>query len=124
MNKAAYWQRGEALDYENRTEETIEAGSVIAFGNRVGVAGTDIEPGEKGSLHVEGVFEVPKGEGAIEAGADVYFDAAAMLFKVEALAVSSANASYDSTSKPGVRAGYAAQDAAADAETVLVKINA
>ena len=54
----------------------------------------------------------------------MYFDAAAMLFKMEALAVSSANAPYNSTSKPGVRAGYAAQDAAADAETVLVKINA
>ena len=108
----------------NRTEETIEAGSVIAFGDRVGVAGADIPPGETGSLHVEGVFEVPKGEGAIEAGTDVSFDAAAMLFKMEALAVSSANAPYNSTSKPGVRAGYAAQDAAADAETVLVKINA
>ena len=124
MRKAAFWQRGEALDYVNRTEETIEAGSVIAFGDRVGVAGADIPPGETGSLHVEGVFEVPKGEGAIEAGTDVYFDAAAMLFKMEALAVSSANAPYNSTSKPGVRAGYAAQDAAADAETVLVKINA
>lgn len=88
MSKAAYWQRGEALDYVNRTEETIEAGSVIAFGDRVGVAGADIPPGETGSLHVEGVFEVPKGEGAIEAGTDVYFDVAA------------------------------------DAETVLVKINA
>lgn len=124
MSKANYWQRGEALDYTNNTEETIEAGAVIAFGQRVGVAATDIAPGETGSLHVEGVFEVPKGEGAIEAGTDVYFDVAAMLFKMEALAVSSVNAPYNSTNKPGVRAGYAAQDAAEDAETVLVKINA
>lgn len=124
MTKASYWQRGETLDYVNETEEMIEAGAVIAFGNRVGVAGTDIMPGETGSIHVEGVFEFPKDEGAVTAGEDVYFDVAAMLFKMQGLAVASANGTYNSTVKTTIRAGYAVQNAEADAETVLVKINA
>lgn len=124
MSKASFWQRGEALDYTNNTEEMIEAGAVIAFGQRVGVAATDIAPGETGSIHVEGVFEVPKGDEAIEAGGDVYFDVSSMLLNMEALAVPSANGTYNATVKDRVYAGYAVQDADEDAETVLVKINA
>lgn len=124
MSKAAYWQRGEVIDFTNGTEETIEAGAVIPFGDRIGVVGADIAPGETGSLHVEGVFEFPKGEGAIEAGAEVCLDIATMLLKMEALAVPSANGTYNSTSKDRIHAGYAIQEAKADAETVFVKINA
>ena len=43
--KAKYWHRGEALDYVNATENKIEAGDVLTMGSRIGVAGTDIEPG-------------------------------------------------------------------------------
>lgn len=124
MSKAAYWQRGEAIDYTNETEDMIEAGAVISFGNRIGVAGTDIAPGETGSLHVEGVFEFPKGEEAIEAGSEVCLDIATMLLKMEALAVPSADGTYSSTSKDRIHAGYAVREAKADAETVFVKINA
>lgn len=143
MNKATYWQRGEAIDYVNKTEETIEAGTVVAFGDRIGVAGTDIAPGETGSLHVEGVFEFPKGEEVVGAGTDVYVKTTDMLSQMQELATSSANGTYNSTVKTilsqmqalaipsadgtynsTVKAGYAAQDADAGAETVLVKINA
>lgn len=37
--KAAYWQRGEALDYKNTGTEKIEANTVIVLGSRIGVAG-------------------------------------------------------------------------------------
>lgn len=57
---AAYIQRGEALDYQNTTESVIQAGTVVLFGKRMGVAGGDIPPGEMGSIHVTGVFEIPK----------------------------------------------------------------
>lgn len=124
MGKAAYWQRGETIDYINKTEETIEAGSVVSFGKRIGITGTDIAPGETGSLHVEGVFEVTKSGGAIEAGDEVYLDVAAMLAKMDAVAIPSANGIFNSTVQNGIRAGYAVQDADADAETVFVKINA
>lgn len=51
MGKAEYWQRGETLDYKNTGTATIEANTVVIFGSRIGVAGTDIMPGEVGSLH-------------------------------------------------------------------------
>ena len=56
MSKAAFWQRGEALDYTNTGTKTIEANTIISFGGHIGIAGTDILPGEVGSLHVTGVF--------------------------------------------------------------------
>ena len=72
MSKAAFWQRGETLDYRNDTDTKIEANTVISFGSHIGVAGTDILPGELGSLVVTGVFEIDKTEtGAIEMGTTV-----------------------------------------------------
>ncbi len=71
--KAAFWQRGEAIDYKNTTKMTIPANTVVAIGSRVGVAGGDIPPGEIGALHVCGVFEMPKAdEDEIQIGTDVY----------------------------------------------------
>ncbi len=108
MSKAEYWQRGEAIDFVNDTEETIEANEIVAFGSRVGIAGTVIEPGETGSLHVFGVFEMPKGDGEIETGADVAYDA-------DAGTVSAAG-------EGATAIGYATEAAAADDETVKVKL--
>ena len=42
MSKAAFWQRGEALDYTNTGTKTIEANTIISFGGHIGIAGTDI----------------------------------------------------------------------------------
>lgn len=58
--KAEYVQRGEILDYTNQTGKTIEAGEVVVFGNRIAVAGTTILEGEIGTLHMTGVYRVPK----------------------------------------------------------------
>lgn len=146
MSKAAYWQRGEALDYVNETDRAIEAGEVVALGRRVGVAATDISPGETGSIEVEGVYEVPKSDDAIEAGDEVYFLTESMVRKMDGIATQSAVGTYNSTVKDQltemaalavpsavgtvngtvkcIRAGYAIQGAGADAATVFVKINA
>ena len=97
---------------------------MVSFEKRIGITGTDILPGETGSLHVEVVFEFTKSGGAIEAGDEVYLDVAAMLAKMDAVAIPSANGTFNSTVQNGIRAGYAVQDADADAETVFVKINA
>lgn len=108
MSKAAYWQRGEALDYKNTTDTKIEANTIIPFGGHVGVAGTDILPGETGSLHVAGVFEMPKAsEGAVEMGAPVYFDGTGIT---------------DTGGDGATPAGYAAQAAAAGDAVVYVKL--
>lgn len=108
MGKAAFWQRGEALDYINTGTSVIEANTVITFGGRIGIAGTDILPGETGSLHVTGVFEMPKtAEGAVGMGTDVYFDGAGIT---------------DTKGDGTVLAGYAAQAAAAGDTVILVKL--
>ena len=111
MSKASYWQRGETLDYVNAGENVIEANTIIVLGSRIGVAGTDILPGEKGTIHVTGVYEVPKDGSEISAGADVYY--------------SEGDGSFSANEAEGsVKAGFAAQDAAAGDPSVFVKINA
>ena len=108
MTKAAFWQRGETLDYINTGTAVIEANTVITFGGRIGIAGTDILPGETGSLHVTGVFEMPKtAEGAVGMGTDVYFDGDGIT---------------DTKGDGTVLAGYAAQPAAAADTVLLVKL--
>lgn len=110
MAKAIYWQRGETLDFTNNATgaSKIEANTIVALsGSRIGVAGTDIAVGETGSLHVTGVYEMPKtGDEAIAQGEAVYWDGSGIT-------------NDDSNTTP---AGYAAQAAAADATAILVKI--
>ena len=106
MSKAAYWQRGESLDYINSGDAVIEANTIIDLGTRIGVAGTDINPGEKGSLHVTGVYEIQKtGADAIAMGAAVYFDGTGI-----------------TAATGGTPAGYAAAAAEAADAVILVKL--
>jgi len=111
MASAAFWQRGESLDYKNTGNTKIDANTIVLYGKRLGVVGCDIAPGEVGSLHVTGVFKLPKASStAITAGAEVYWDAT--------------NSVITTTSTNNTLVGFAAQAAAADDETVLVSINA
>lgn len=107
MSKATYWQRGESLDYVNGTTAVIEANTIISLGTRIGVAGTSINPNEKGSLHVTGVYEIAKtGTEEIAMGAAVYFDGTGIT----------------NTADGNTPAGYAAATAAADDSLILVKL--
>jgi len=74
--KATYWQLGAKIDYSNGTDAKIEANTVVALGNRIGIVGTDIEPGALGSVITEGVFILEKTTKSeeIALGATVYFD--------------------------------------------------
>lgn len=109
MSKAAFWQKGESLDYTNSTNATIEANTIMVYGSRIGVIGTDIKPGELGSIHVVGVFEMPLSDSdAVEAGTEVYWDGDGIT----------------ATAGSNTKAGFAAQAAAAGAEKILVSINA
>ena len=110
MATATYWQRGDAIDYTNGGSAKIEANTVIAFGTKIGIAGTDIAVGETGSLIVAGVFELPKASGAVTAGAAVYWDAT--------------NGNITTTSTDNTLAGFATAAAESGDATVLVKINA
>lgn len=104
--KAKYWQKGEALDYVNKTEKMIEHGDVVVLADRIGVAGDNILPNKSGVVHVTGVFEFEKsGKEEIIAGTKVFY-------------------TDDGIAKEGsVTAGYATEDSAADNTKVFVKID-
>ena len=115
MATAEYIQRGEALDYINTTDAVIPHDTIIPMGGRVGVAGTDIAPGEVGSVHVVGVFKTAKsGTNAIAIGQTVYFDGPGI--------TDAANDGVEENPTAYTEVGYAAADAAADATTILVKL--
>lgn len=104
MSKAEYWQRGEAIDFVNNTSAKIETNEIVVFGSRLGVAGAPIEIGATGTLHVFGVFEMPKSSAnAIEAGTAVYFDGTGIT----------------ETAGDGTTAAGYATEAAAAADTVI-----
>ena len=106
---ASYYQRGESIDYTNSTDETIPANSFIVVGSLAGVTGTEIPPHAIGSLHIEGVFSLPKKESQkIEMGSVV-------IFKDNAIEKAG-----EGTEVP---IGIAIAEAAAEDATVLVKIN-
>lgn len=75
MSKATFWQRGETIDYKNDTSAVIEENTVIPIKTRIGIAGTYMNPGQIGSLHVTGVFEIAKASGEeIAMGDEVFYD--------------------------------------------------
>lgn len=116
MSKAAYWQRGETLDYTNAGTTIIEANTVVELTGRIGIAGTDIAPGAKGDLHVSGVFEFDKtGTAAITIGQTVYFDGTGITDAADNGQTGESKAAY-------TPAGFAAADAGAADAKVLVKI--
>lgn len=114
--KATYCQRGEALDYKNTTNETIPANTVIAIASRIGVTGGTIDPGQTGTLHVCGIFEIKKAEKAeIALGDLLYYSEAGITTKTD-------NGLSGEEKMAYVPAGYAVQMSAAANETVTVKL--
>ena len=111
MSKAMFWQNGNSLDYKNTTSAMIEANTIIRYGDRLGVIGGDIEPGKLGAVIVSGaVFEMPKSDTtAIAAGKEVFWDG---------------NGITATSSSSTIKAGFAAQEAAASDEKILVSLNA
>ncbi len=113
---ASYWEEGKNLDYTNSGSAKIPANTVIDLGGLVGVAGTDIEKGETGSVVTHGVFEMTKtGTAAITIGKKVYFDGAGITDAADNGKTSSEKVLY-------TQAGYAANAAADSATKILVKL--
>lgn len=116
MSKATYVQRGETLDYKNETSKKIEAGTVVPLVSRVGIAGCDIVAGDTGTVHVVGVFKIPKTKNAdIAMGTPVYFDGTGITSDTDDGAESGATVY--------VPAGYAVSDAAAGDAYVIIKLH-
>ena len=125
MASAAFWQRGESLDYKNTGDTKIAANTIMLYGSRLAVGGCDIAPGEVGSLHVTGVFEMPKDYGdsgkALTAGQEVYWDSVNSCIKA---AVAQVVAEGAVTTEASAVHGFAVAAAATTDQTVLVSINA
>lgn len=101
-------RKGETINnWRNATGADVRGGQLVAVGDAVGVAATDITQGAPGVLAMEGVFELPKAAGVINQGQRVYLDAS----KEVTATVSSTTV------------GLAWEAAAAGARTALVKIN-
>lgn len=134
---ATYLQRGEALDYKNSTTELIPHGTIVVIGTRIGVTGCDIPPGQLGTIHVCGVFKIKKTDtDAISLGQTVYYDGTGITGQAPAAPSGGVapqkegdddgDSDSDDTATAedtAIEVGYAAADAAAGDETVLVKLN-
>lgn len=105
--KATYWQNGETIDYVNNTTDIIQANTVVVFGQKVGVIGATISPGEKGVLHTVGVFKMNKNsDEVVAAGTNVYFTGEIIT----------------ATATGNTLAGYTVQEAKAGVTDILVKL--
>ena len=119
---AAYVQRGESLDYRNTTENGIPEDAILVIGNRVGVAGGKIPPGQLGSVHMVGVFRVKKsGEAAIEMGQELIFDGTGAAVSGGEAAGSEAGDG-ETAAAVSVPMGYAAAPSEASDPDVLVTL--
>lgn len=112
MAKATYYQRGETFDYKNTGASTIEAGTILVIGSRVGVAGADIPAGEVGTVHVEGCYWIN-----LAAAAAAAVDQGTLIYLNEDLAATT-------TATDNTLAGYLAAPIAIGDTKALVKLNA
>lgn len=101
-------QDGNTIDYKV-SGKAVKSGAVCMIEDVAAVAVTDGAVGETIAMHVTGVYELPKGAGAIKQGQKVYVNADSAIVATE-------------TDNKYV--GCAWEAAAASASTVLVKINA
>lgn len=118
MKKAAYIQRGETLDFLNNTGSNIEANAVVVFGKKIGIAGSDIENGTTGVLHVVGVFELDKKGGEeIKNGTPVFWN--------PDTGITATETEVSGEEEPGIAnvpAGYAVADSSSTSKKILVKL--
>jgi predicted RecA/RadA family phage recombinase len=105
-----YQQDGHTLDFLNAGAAAILSGEPVAVGALVGVAHDAIPPGEWGVLHTTGVFVLPKAAEAVTTGQKLW------------LVDGTLTATAGETKAAGPLAGTAWADAAADAETVPVRL--
>lgn len=70
-----YQQDGATLDYHNAGVDAVSSGALVTVGGIAGVAHSDIPVGEWGTLHMAGVFVLPKAAEEIAAGQKLYLAA-------------------------------------------------
>lgn len=80
-----YVEHGDSVAWTNGTGSAVVSGQVVVLGTTadatIGVAAVDIANGATGTVHLEGVFTVPKVSGAVFAqGESLIWDASAAAF--------------------------------------------
>ncbi len=105
-------EEGKTMNYTVPADSSVKSGEVVALGDRCGIAVTDGAEGETIALAAEGVFELPKGSGAIDQGKKVYLNVAAEGGAKTIVTTASGN----------TFCGYAHEAAKAADTTVLVKL--
>ena len=105
--KAIFWYKGEVVYYTNTTSNVIEPNQLVKIEGRIGIAGSHIDPNTEGTLHVTGVWELPKkASEAIIVGKEVYL----------------ADDGITATAGGNTPAGWCVKEAKSTDKTVLVKI--
>jgi predicted RecA/RadA family phage recombinase len=67
-----YIQKGDVLDYTAKDKD-IASGDLVIIGSIAGVAKCDIENGSTGSVHITGIYSLPKSADVITQGTKVYW---------------------------------------------------
>lgn len=109
--QAQYVQQGRSIDYTPVSD--TPAGTVVVQNNLVGVPANDIPANTLGALHIEGVFDIVKVNGAINPGAALYWDADG-----NPQGGVAGTGALTTTSSDNTFAGYAVAGAGATDETV------
>ena len=100
------------MNYTVPAGKTVASGDIVVVGDTAAVAVTDGAEGETIALAKEGVYELPKGSGAIDQGKKVYVN------------VSEAGvATIVTTASGNTLCGTAHEAATAAATTVLVRLS-
>lgn len=123
--------RADVLDYVNTTGNTIPCMTILQIGEIIGIAGTDIEPGETGSAYIEGVFYLPKtADEEISQGTRVVFNGETITAVTAAVDLLEEEPKTNEPAEPTepdepdpVPAGVAAYSAAASDTVVAVVLN-
>jgi predicted RecA/RadA family phage recombinase len=101
-------QDGKEVNY-TVTGDDVKSGDVVVIGKMVGVAVTDGKVGETIAVSIDGVYRLPKVNGALTQGAAVY--------------AAAANNAITSAATSNTFAGYVWKAAAAGDATVDVKLS-
>lgn len=71
--KAKYIQKGDAVDFVPTA--SVAAGEIVKLGNLIGVTKLDTEGNARGTISLNGVFDIAKAQGiAFTAGSNVFWD--------------------------------------------------
>ena len=115
MATARFIHDGKAIDYTPGS--AVSAGDVVVINRIVGIAKLDIAANQLGALAVDGVFDIPKKNEVISAGAAVYWDADG-----DPVGGTAGTGALTCTAADGILAGFAVATAAGSATAARTKL--